>query len=75
MSFGMKHPNQEIIIFLQWVVAIVGSKIFLYRLMKLILLIFRAHKRLNSDTIRAKLIRTTLNNLKIYFGSSLPNLK
>ncbi|CAF1236251.1 unnamed protein product [Rotaria sordida] len=36
---------------------------------------WEAHKRLNSDTIRAKLVRTTLNDLKIYFGSSLPNLK
>ncbi len=37
--------------------------------------IFRAHKRLNLPTIRAKLIRTTLNDLKVYFGSSLPNLQ
>ncbi|CAF3448301.1 unnamed protein product [Rotaria sp. Silwood1] len=36
---------------------------------------WEAHKRLNSETIRAKLVRTTLNDLKVYFGSSLPNLK
>ncbi|CAF2651405.1 unnamed protein product [Rotaria sp. Silwood2] len=36
---------------------------------------WEAHKRLKSETIRAKLVRTTLNDLKVYFGSSLPNLK
>ncbi|CAF1097630.1 unnamed protein product [Adineta ricciae] len=36
---------------------------------------WEAHKRLNSKTIRAKLVRTTLNDLRIYFGSSLPNFK
>ncbi|UJR08696.1 hypothetical protein I4U23_012954 [Adineta vaga] len=36
---------------------------------------WEAYKRLNSQTIRAKLVRTTLNDLRIYFGSSLPNLK
>jgi hypothetical protein len=73
----MKHRIQEIIIFLRWVVVIVGSNVFFIFIQKLnfIFLLFRAHKRLNSVTIRAKLVRTTLNNLKIYFGSSLPNLK
>ncbi|CAF0819132.1 unnamed protein product [Adineta steineri] len=36
---------------------------------------WEAYKRLNSETIRAKLVKITLNDLKIYFGSSLPNLK
>ncbi|CAF1018485.1 unnamed protein product [Rotaria sp. Silwood1] len=35
----------------------------------------KAHKHLNSDTIPAKLMQTILNNLKNYFGPSLPNLK
>ena len=35
----------------------------------------RAHQRLNSPTIPAKLVRTTLTDLKVYFGSSLPRLK
>lgn len=42
---------------------------------ELFLYLLRAHKRLKSETIRAKLVRTTLNDLKVYYGSSLPNLK
>ncbi|CAF0885038.1 unnamed protein product [Adineta ricciae] len=36
---------------------------------------WEAHKRLNLPTIRAKLIQTTLNDLKVYFGSSFFNLQ
>jgi uncharacterized ParB-like nuclease family protein len=43
--------------------------------LKKLILFNRAHKRLNLSTIRAKLIRTTFNDLKVYLGSSLPNLQ
>lgn len=76
MFFGMKHRLRRIIISLLWVVVIVGSRIsFSCLLLNFVFRICRAHQRLNSVTIRVKLVRTTLNNLKIYFGSSLPNLQ
>ena len=31
-----------------------------------------AHQRLNSKTIRVKLVKSTPNDLKTYLGSSLP---
>lgn len=79
MFYGMKHHTQETIITLRWVVVIVGSmfrhakKTLVYFLTNRML--FRAHKRLNLPTIRAKLIQTTINDLKVYFGSSLFNLQ
>jgi len=36
---------------------------------------FEAHKRLKRATIRCKLIKSTINDLKCYLGSSTPDLK
>ncbi|XP_074604387.1 sulfiredoxin [Brevipalpus obovatus] len=36
---------------------------------------FEANKRLNRPFIRAKLIRSTLDDIKVYLGSSMPDLK
>lgn len=36
---------------------------------------FVAHQQLNLPTIKAKLIKSTINDLKCYLGSSTPDLK
>lgn len=36
---------------------------------------YAAHKKLGMKTIRAKLITSNINDLKVYLGSSTPNLK
>lgn len=36
---------------------------------------FEAYKRLNKNTIPCKLVKSTVEGLKVYLGSSLPDLK
>ncbi|XP_028137641.1 sulfiredoxin-1 isoform X1 [Diabrotica virgifera virgifera] len=36
---------------------------------------YAAHKRLNMDMIRVKLIKSNIENLRYYLGSSTPDLK
>jgi hypothetical protein len=36
---------------------------------------YAAHKKLGMSTIRAKLITSNINDLKVYLGSSTPDLK
>lgn len=36
---------------------------------------YTAHQRLNRPTIKVKLVKSTLSDLKCYLGSSTPNLK
>ncbi|XP_056638833.1 sulfiredoxin-1 [Diorhabda sublineata] len=36
---------------------------------------FAAHKRLKLDTIKVKLIKSNINDLKCYLGASTPDLK
>lgn len=36
---------------------------------------YEAYKRLNKETIPCKLIPSTVENLKVYLGSSVPDLK
>ncbi|XP_057327808.1 putative sulfiredoxin isoform X1 [Microplitis mediator] len=36
---------------------------------------YTAHKRLNRPTIKAKLVKSTLTDLKTYLGNSTPDLK
>ncbi|XP_018331421.1 sulfiredoxin-1 isoform X2 [Agrilus planipennis] len=36
---------------------------------------YTAHKKLNKETIKAKLVKSTVNDLKCYLGSSTPDLK
>ncbi|CAD6216415.1 GSCOCG00004573001-RA-CDS [Cotesia congregata] len=36
---------------------------------------YTAHKRLNKPTIKAKLVKSTITDLKIYLGNSTPDLK
>ena len=36
---------------------------------------YEAYKRLNKETIPCKLIQSTVENLKVYLGSSVPDLK
>jgi uncharacterized ParB-like nuclease family protein len=75
---GIKHLIRIIITFFLWVLVIVGSKFHIRLLVNnrryLPCIFFRAYQRRNSSTIRAKLVRTNLNNLKVYFGSSLSQL-
>ena len=35
---------------------------------------FEAHKRLDRQTIKAKLFKSTISDLKIYLGGSTPDL-
>lgn len=36
---------------------------------------YTAHKKLNLDTIKAKLVKSTISDLRCYLGSSTPDLK
>lgn len=36
---------------------------------------FAAHERCNSPTIKAKLVQSTIDDLKCYLGASTPDLK
>ena len=36
---------------------------------------YEAYRRLNKETIPCKLIQSTVENLKVYLGSSVPDLK
>lgn len=36
---------------------------------------YEAHKRLGMKTIRVKLIKATVNDLRVYLGASTPDLK
>ncbi|KAL1488477.1 hypothetical protein ABEB36_014946 [Hypothenemus hampei] len=36
---------------------------------------FEAHKRLKSEFVKAKLVKSTINDLRVYLGSSTPDLK
>ncbi|KAF7270448.1 sulfiredoxin [Rhynchophorus ferrugineus] len=36
---------------------------------------FTAHQRLNSELIPVKLVKSTIDDLKVYLGSSTPDLK
>lgn len=36
---------------------------------------YAAHKKLNSEFIKVKLIKSSINDLKVYLGASMPDLK
>ncbi|XP_077297542.1 sulfiredoxin isoform X2 [Arctopsyche grandis] len=36
---------------------------------------YEAHRRLDRETIRAKLVKSTVADLKVYLGASVPDLK
>lgn len=36
---------------------------------------FEAHKRLKSPLVKAKLVKSTIDDLRVYLGSSTPDLK
>ncbi|XP_066246175.1 sulfiredoxin isoform X2 [Euwallacea similis] len=36
---------------------------------------FEAHKRLKTEIIKAKLVKSTLDDLRVYLGGSMPDLK
>lgn len=36
---------------------------------------FAAHQRLKLDTITAKIVKSTIEDLKVYLGASMPDLK
>lgn len=36
---------------------------------------YEAHKRLKRDTIKAKIVESTITDLKCYLGNSTPDLK
>ncbi|ENN78622.1 hypothetical protein D910_02669 [Dendroctonus ponderosae] len=36
---------------------------------------FEAHKRLKTELVKAKLVKSTIDDLRVYLGSSTPELK